>query len=231
MIKCPENNCGKNLNKALKKIEEDSKLKPNYIIGPTGPKGDKGDIGPTGPKGDKGDIGPTGPIGPALSTYRNAYLVTYNDGSSSAGIVIPSNEALPLERKELDSTNLVTLDTENKNIKFNTIGYYKLTFIVSSYVKKSEPDFNPNTDFVSIGFRQKNTDNIYIGASTWINDEIAKQITAQGTIVVENTNNIYELVNLSKKDIYLFTPDIINIGSHSYFTNSLITIVIEYLGK
>ena len=210
MIKCPENNCGKNLNKALKKIEEDSKLKPNYIIGPTGPKG------------DKGDIGPTGPIGPALSTYRNAYLVTYNDGSSSAGIVIPSNEALPLERKELDSTNLVTLDT---------IGYYKLTFIVSSYVKKSEPDFNPNTDFVSIGFRQKNTDNIYIGASTWINDEIAKQITAQGTIAVENTNNIYELVNLSKKDIYLFTPDIINIGSHSYFTNSLITIVIEYLGK
>ena len=42
MIKCPENNCGKNLKKALKKIEEDSKLKPNYIIGPTGPKGDQG---------------------------------------------------------------------------------------------------------------------------------------------------------------------------------------------
>ena len=36
--------------KALKKIEEDQKLKPNYSI-----------IGPTGP------MGPTGPIGPALN--------------------------------------------------------------------------------------------------------------------------------------------------------------------
>lgn len=219
MIKCPENNCGKNLNKALKKIEEDSKLKPNYIIGPTGPKG------------DKGDIGPTGPTGPALSTYRNSYLVTFNDGSSSGGIVVPANEALPLERKELDLTNLITLDTENETIKFNTVGYYKLTFVVSSYVKKTNTGFNPDTDFVSLGFRKINTDNIYIGASSWISDEVPRQITAQGIIAVEDTNNLYELANVGKKDICLFSPDISDIGSQSYFTNSLITIVIEYLGR
>ena len=172
----------------------------------------------------------TGPTGPALSNYRNAYLATFNDGTSSDGIMVQVNEALPLERKELDQSNLITLDNKNKIIKFNTIGYYKLTFIVSSYVKKTG-DFNPNTDFVSLGFRKINTDNIYIGASNWINDEITKQITAQGVIAVEDINDMYELVNIGQKDIYLLTPDISNISSKSYFTNSLITVIIEYLGR
>lgn len=36
---------------------------PTGMQGPTGPKGEKGDIGPTGEKGEKGDIGLTGPKG------------------------------------------------------------------------------------------------------------------------------------------------------------------------
>ena len=57
-----------NQEKALKKIKEDEKCKPNCIgiIGPTGPTGPKGDIGPTGPSG--GPTGPTGPQGPTTIT-------------------------------------------------------------------------------------------------------------------------------------------------------------------
>lgn len=217
MNECPKNNCGKNLKKALKKIENDSKLRPPYIVGPTGPKGEQGITGPTGP---------TGPS----SNNRTAYLATFNDGTSQDGITVPTNEALPINYKELDLTNLVTLDTTNNTIKFNSAGYYKLTFIISAYVKK-DTTFNPDTDFVSIGFRKLDTDNIYIGASSWINDDTAKQITATGIMAIENPNNIYELVNLGKKDICLFTPDLLNIESSSYFTNSLITVIVEYLGR
>lgn len=44
-----------------------SKVDLGNVIGPTGPKGDKGatgDTGPQGPKGDKGETGATGPQGP-----------------------------------------------------------------------------------------------------------------------------------------------------------------------
>ena len=53
------NNCGDNLEKALQKIEMDSRCKPSCCIGPTGP------TGPTGPAG-----GPTGPTGPT-DTYKS----------------------------------------------------------------------------------------------------------------------------------------------------------------
>ena len=38
------------------------------LMGPPGPKGDKGDTGPRGPKGDPGDTGPPGPKGDKGST-------------------------------------------------------------------------------------------------------------------------------------------------------------------
>lgn len=39
------------------------------------------------------------------------------------------------------------------------------------------------------------------------------------------------LVNLSKQSIYLKIPDLKNINSNYYFVNSLVTIIIEYLGN
>ena len=57
------------------------------------------------------------------------------------------------------------------------------------------------------------------------------QIVGQGIIAVENIANAYELVNLSPQTIYLDSPSLGDISSGSYFANSLITIVIEYLGR
>lgn len=182
--------------------------------------------GPTGPKGDKGDQGTAGPL-----LIRSAYLITFNGETSIKGVEVESNTQLPITRIELDPTNLITLVNSNKQIKFNIIGHYKITFITSAYVEKIQEEFNPDNDFITIGFKQTNTDNVYIGASKWIQNEIATQIIGHGIITVENTNNTYELDNLGKKTIYLTTPDIKNIASASYFTNPLVTIIIEYLGK
>ena len=57
------------------------------------------------------------------------------------------------------------------------------------------------------------------------------QVKAQGIIAVNSTENTYKIVNLSKNDIYLSTPNINNIASNSYFTNSTVTVIVNYLGK
>lgn len=61
--------------------------------------------------------------------------------------------------------------------------------------------------------------------------ETAKQNIMEGMLAITDTKKEFELVNLSNKNIYLITPDIENIKSKSYFTNSLVTVFIEYLGK
>lgn len=181
--------------------------------------------GPTGPKGEKGEMGP-----PGINLLRSAYIVTYNDNTFPDGIIVSPSTPLPIERVELDLTNLVTLNDTEKVIKFNTAGYYRITFIVSAYIEPSQP-YDKKTDFITLGFRKKDTDNVYIGASKWKSDTIATQIIGHGIISVENPNNEYELVSLGKKDIKLDSPDLKDISSKSYFTNSLVTIVVEYLGR
>ena len=101
------------------------------IAGPTGPKGD------IGPKGEKGEDGPT--------VLRSAYLVTFNDGKAKDGIEVPRNTNLSITRKELDVTDLVSLNTDN-TIKFNVPGYYKVSFSISAYPTVNGPDFDPTTD-------------------------------------------------------------------------------------
>lgn len=54
---------------------------------------------------------------------------------------------------------------------------------------------------------------------------------AQGIISVDNIANVYELVNLSKRSIYLDIPDLENINSNSYFVNAPVNIIVEYLGR
>ncbi len=183
--------------------------------------------GPTGPKGDKGDVGPTGPIGPSL--LRSAYLVTFNDGTKADGIEVKSGDRLPITRVELDISNIITLN--NNIIKFNVPGYYRVSFTVSAYPLVSSVDFDPETDIVSVGFKETNTDLVYIGVGQWVYNGEAIEHFAQGILSVPDTTKTYELSNLGKSSIYISTPDIKNITSTSYFSNPLITIVIDYLGR
>lgn len=244
--------------KPSKKIDEDKCLKTpcnctHIIIGPTGPTGPIGLSDTitirdtiTGEPGTKAIVkdnktqnnhtldfiipmGPTGPRGPAF--LRAAYIVTYNKEQEPDGVSVPSGSRLPLERVELDVSNLITLDAQEHLLKFNAIGYYKITFTVSAYPRVTSPDFDPTKDIVSLGFKLSNTDNVYIGVGEWVFSGEAIELISQGIISVPNTNDTYELVNLSKETIYLNTPSMSNIASKSYFSNPLITMVIDYLGR
>ena len=227
-------------------------------FGPTGPKGEQGEVGPTGPIGlsetievgetktgdseskasvvDRGEpnhiLDFTIPSGISeLSKIQNAYIIKYNDGTVSTGIKIEPDERIPLDRIELDVDNLVNLNSEDNLIKFNKIGYYKITIMINASIKTTPNNFNPDTDFISYGFRQTNTDNIYVGASKWIYNNEYSNVISQGIVAVDNVSNDYEIVNIGSKEIYLLSPDLNNIKSNSYFTNTLVNIVIEYLGK
>ena len=57
------------------------------------------------------------------------------------------------------------------------------------------------------------------------------QLISQGIITVVSPNIHYELANLSKNSIYLSSTQLENINSTSYFSNSLVTIIAEYLGR
>lgn len=173
-------------------------------------------------KGPKGDNGP--------QKIKSSYLVTFNNNTTYEGLTINSLERLPIGRIELDIDKLINLNSNDNTISFNETGYYKISFIINARIMQNN-DFDPNTDFISIGLREVNTDNIYIGSSKFIYNNSYNTLNAEGIISVMDTNKNYELVNLSKKDIYLNTPDIINIKSNSYFTNPLISIIIEYLGN
>lgn len=204
--------------------------KLDFVI-PRGYDGAVGPTGPIGPQGIQGEQGPIGPTGPVNTSIFAAYLVTFNNGTTTEeGITVPDGERLPIDRSEIDVSNLVTLDTDEETIKFNKAGYYKISFITSASIDK-EAVFDSKKDFVALGFRKVDTDNIYIGTSKWIYDGRPTQLVGQGIIAVEDTNNLYELVNVSKRDIKLVAPEIENLGTKSYFTNTIVNIVIEYLGR
>lgn len=191
--------------------------------------------------------GPTGPAGPINVNVGNTYTINSNKNAKvqnsgtndnvildfyipkgNDGIEVKIMEDIPISRKEIDNKNIVTLN--NNKIKFNKAGHYKISFKVNAYVKKDNV-FDPSKDFVAIGFKPNNSDNIYVGASNFISDEMPKEIIADGIVAVVDTNTEYSLVNLGKKSIYLKTPDLNNINSDSYFVNSPVLITIEYLGN
>lgn len=63
---------------------------------------------------------------PESTNVRAAYIITYNEDTVPDGMEISVQRAIPYTRKELDLTNLITLDTVNNTIKFNIAGYYKV---------------------------------------------------------------------------------------------------------
>lgn len=202
------------------------------IMGPTGPQGEQGIQGPRGEQGPPGPQGEQGPIGQdGPNRIKSAYIVTFNDGTFPDGIPIITEETLPLDRVELDTNNIITLNPADGTIKFNEIGCYKISFTVSAYPEVTGVDFDPTRDYVSVGFRLTGTEQIYVGVGEWIFNGEAQELYASGLLSVVNTTDTYELANLGKYTIYLNTPSIENISSISYFSNPLITIVIEYLGR
>ena len=218
---------------------------PKGDTGPQGPKGDKGDpgekgekgepgdkgeTGETGPKGDTGDRGPIGPTGPDL--ILSALILSYNDDPNTFpmnGKEIASNSRLPLLRLEFNRDELVTLDNVNNTIKFNKIGVYKVTFCVSAYVKKTDVDFSHSTDFVAVALRQVQSDNVIAGATTWSYNEVAQNAYGQGIVSVDNVDNLYELINVQTKSIYINGADITKTISQSYFSVPMISIIINKL--
>lgn len=200
---------------------------PNSIISVVG------SIGATGPTGATGRTGATGPTGADASLkMRHAYLVTYVPNPTDEGIRVESRERLPITRIEMDPNNYLTLNTADNTLQFNKIGWYRITIVVSAYTNYANNQaFNPDTDFVSVGFCETGTDNIYIGASQWIYDEFPIPMFAQGIISVPDPRATYEIINTTKREFYLLTPKLELSATKSYFTTLPVSVVIEYLGR
>lgn len=48
-----------------------------------------------------------------------------------------------------------------------------MLFKANAYVKKNGTNFDSNQGFVALSFKQKDSNNIYIGASAFITDEVS----------------------------------------------------------
>ena len=185
---------------------------------PQGKKGDKGD------PGSKGEQGPAGPL-----DIPSTYILSYNDDPNNfpvGGKEIPSNGRLPLMRQELIQGGIVTLDSTDNTIQFNQTGIYHVSFTFNGYVKKTGSEFNPETDFVAVAFREVDSDRIVAGANAWSRDECAQNIAGQGIFVVNNLATPFELVNVQKKSMYVNGCNIQQTISHSYFSVPMVSMTI-----
>lgn len=220
--------------------------------GPIGPKGDKGDTGPQGEKGEQGAVGPQGPKGDqgeqglkgekgdtgaqgergergatGPEEIKGGFIVSYNDNPNTFpvdGLEIASGTRLPLNRLELDQGGVITLDTDDNSIKFTQTGVYMITFSINAYVKKTGVDFSHTTDFVAVSFREVNSEKIIASANSWSYNEVGTNMVGQGMLVVDNVDNVYELINMQKKSIYLTGADVMQTISDSYFAVPMVSI-------
>lgn len=86
---------------------------------------------------------------------RSAYLVKYDENPTDEGIRVESRARLPFTRVEMDPNNHLTLNADN-TIKFNKIGWYRVTMIISAYANYADNQaFNQDTDFVAVGLAKK----------------------------------------------------------------------------
>lgn len=110
---------------------------------------------------------------------------------------------------ELDPTGLVTINNDDEIIKFNQIVNYKIEFTVSAYPSVNGVDFDPIADIVSVGLRQNNTDNVYVGIGERMYNGEPVESHVHGIVAVTDTDTLYELANLGNSTIYLSTPEIL----------------------
>lgn len=180
--------------------------------------------GITGIQGEKGDPGQT--------EVQSVMILSYNDDPTHFppdGIEIESGMRVPLMRRELDHGGFVTLDSQDMTLQFNKTGIYFVIFNINAYVKRSNTDFNPETDFVSIAFREVDSNKILVAANNWTPNECALNTCGQGVFVVSDLATAYELVNTQKKSMFVNGCNINQTISPSYFGVPMVTLTIMKL--
>ena len=198
--------------------------------GPPGEQGIPGVPGPQGEQGLQGVPGPEGPRGPAgPEEIPIVTLVTFNtDGNE---IKVEANQRIPLERKEVDNTQICTLNESENTLTFNKQGNYRIDIEISAYTETEEA-FNPSIDILSIGFKRVGSNIVYAGRTMWVDGQSNPNtnLIAEGVFIVSDVNDEYELINFSMYPLTLKTPNLISTLSESYYVNPVVTITIEYLG-
>lgn len=183
---------------------------------------------PRGADGYNGATGATGATGPEKIPV--VYLISTNQKYPEYGLQIGSKQRLPLERKEIDNTSICVLNTEENTLQFNQTGLYSIDFVANAYTPYSSVIFDSTTDFIAIGFRAVGTEIIFAGQSSFNYDQHPIEVSGHGVFIVNNTENFYELVNLSKQSIFLKCPRQEHTATISHFVCPSVTVVIKYLG-
>ncbi len=205
-----------------------------------GPKGDKGDQGEKGDAGEKGDMGERGARGekgekgdPGPNRIKVAYIVALRDPSIEVpeeGLEIVSGGRLPLRTiNTYTALDLVTLYPNDDTITFNEIGAYEIIFNFNGHIVTTDYPFDPNTDFVSVGFRAEGADEVYIGTNDWSFNDAPHNVMGLGILQVVNTQTHYELVNLHKNSMKIYGGNKNKTLTNSYFTTPLVTMIVRKL--
>lgn len=183
-------------------------------------------------KGEKGEKGEKGDSG--INITNATYLVTLRDPSfviPDEGLEIRSGERLPIKNIHDRSTTqgVVTLDAQNNTLSFLEGGAYEITATFNGFVKFPEGDFQPDRDFLCVGFREVNSDNVYIGVNDYNAQQTPHNITMQGILQIPNPTKPYEIVNLQKKSLFLLGGKKSQTLTNSYFTTPILTLIIKKL--
>ena len=192
-------------------------------------QGDKGDKGDPGEKGDKGDPGT-----PARNIINSTYLVSLRDPSfviPDEGLEVASGGRLPIKSIHGRSTlkGVVNLNADDNTITFLEVGVYEIIVTINGYVKFTGQDYNVKTDFVSIGFREVDSNNVYIGANDYSPLQTPHNITMIGLLQVADNTIPYEIVNLQKKPLFIIGGEKAQTLTNSYFTTPILTMLIKKL--
>lgn len=200
-----------------------------------GEKGDKGEPGEKGDKGEKGEKGDKGePGSPAKNIVNANYLVTLRDPSfviPEDGLEVASGGRLPIKNIHGRSTRegVVNLNADENTITFLETGVYEIIVTVNGYVKFTNQDYNIKTDFASIGFREVDSDNVYVGANDYSPLQTPHNITMIGLLQVADNSVPYEIVNLQKKPLFIAGGEKTETLTNSYFTTPILTMIIKKL--
>lgn len=211
---------------------------PRGVQGPQGVQGAKGEPGIQGVPGIRGEQGPQGPRGERGATgpyqIKSAFIASYNDNPVTFpvnGLEIQSGARLPLMRKETDYGDIITLNSGENTIQFNSTGVYTIFFSTNAYITPLSSSFDARNDFVSVGFREVGKEMILAGANSWSDSPIARNMFGQGVFVVDDASSPYELINLNNRPIFINGCDITKTITESYFASAMVSVVITKLSE
>ncbi len=194
--------------------------------GPTGPTGPMGDPGPTGWRGEQGPMGPTGPTGPTGPLeIPSALFITFHVDEPDTGIVVNTNDKLPINNKIADEDGYFSLNEEDNTIIIKMPGTYRVDFTV--YATSNSSSFVKTRDKICIGFKRPEEYTVYAGASVWNDNQLPVAVVGSGIFSTVSENDAFELVNVGPNQIYLNSPNLSE--EVSLFANPLVSLVIQKL--